>query len=63
MPSQTQVARDPKRTVRKTAAVHLIHRQKTPTDPHPGADLVTQYDRAVENMISTSLKEKYPDYV
>ncbi|KAJ5241929.1 uncharacterized protein N7469_000256 [Penicillium citrinum] len=26
------------------------------------ADLVTQYDRAVENMISTSLKEKYPDY-
>ncbi|KAJ5299315.1 hypothetical protein N7476_010872 [Penicillium atrosanguineum] len=29
----------------------------------PGADLVTEYDRAVENMISTSLKEKYPDYV
>lgn len=27
-----------------------------------GADLVTEYDRAVENMISTSLKEKYPDY-
>ncbi|EPS26520.1 hypothetical protein PDE_01457 [Penicillium oxalicum 114-2] len=26
------------------------------------ADLVTEYDRAVENMISTSLKEKYPDY-
>ncbi|KAJ5975184.1 hypothetical protein N7481_008891 [Penicillium waksmanii] len=26
------------------------------------ADLVTQYDRAVETMISTSLKEKYPDY-
>lgn len=28
----------------------------------PGADLVTEYDRAVENMISTSLKDKYPDY-
>ncbi|KAJ5885335.1 hypothetical protein N7495_009845 [Penicillium taxi] len=27
------------------------------------ADLVTQYDRAVENMISSSLKNKYPDYV
>jgi len=27
-----------------------------------GADLVTEYDRAVEKMISTSLKEKYPDY-
>ncbi|KAJ5392372.1 Inositol monophosphatase 2 [Penicillium cosmopolitanum] len=26
------------------------------------ADLVTEYDRAVETMISTSLKEKYPDY-
>ncbi|KAJ6115148.1 hypothetical protein N7486_000926 [Penicillium sp. IBT 16267x] len=26
------------------------------------ADLVTEYDRAVEKMISTSLKEKYPDY-
>ncbi|CAL5866645.1 uncharacterized protein PFLUO_LOCUS854 [Penicillium psychrofluorescens] len=26
------------------------------------ADLVTEYDRAVENMISTSLKERYPDY-
>ncbi|KAJ6112582.1 hypothetical protein N7512_007906 [Penicillium capsulatum] len=26
------------------------------------ADLVTEYDRAVELMISTSLKEKYPDY-
>ncbi|CEJ61383.1 Putative Inositol monophosphatase [Penicillium brasilianum] len=26
------------------------------------ADLVTEYDRAVENMISTSLKDKYPDY-
>ncbi|KAJ5886308.1 uncharacterized protein N7473_008982 [Penicillium subrubescens] len=26
------------------------------------ADLVTEYDRAVENMISTSLKAKYPDY-
>lgn len=28
----------------------------------PGADLVTQYDRAVENMISSSLREKYPEY-
>ncbi|KAJ5736627.1 Inositol monophosphatase [Penicillium malachiteum] len=27
------------------------------------ADLVTEYDRAVEKMISTSLKEKYPEYV
>lgn len=27
-----------------------------------GADLVTEYDRAVEKMISTSLEEKYPDY-
>jgi fructose-1,6-bisphosphatase/inositol monophosphatase family enzyme len=27
-----------------------------------GADLVTEYDRAVEAMISTSLKKKYPDY-
>ncbi|CAG8248284.1 unnamed protein product [Penicillium salamii] len=27
-----------------------------------GADLVTEYDRAVENMISSSLKEKYPHY-
>ncbi|KAJ5261469.1 hypothetical protein N7478_012064 [Penicillium angulare] len=26
------------------------------------ADLVTEYDRAVEKMISTSLMEKYPDY-
>ncbi|KAJ5961099.1 uncharacterized protein N7479_008249 [Penicillium vulpinum] len=26
------------------------------------ADLVTEYDRAVENMISTSLREKYPHY-
>ncbi|KAB8228214.1 hypothetical protein BDV23DRAFT_128379 [Aspergillus alliaceus] len=26
------------------------------------ADLVTEYDRAVEEMISASLKEKYPDY-
>lgn len=26
------------------------------------ADLVTEYDRAVENMISISLKDKYPDY-
>ncbi|KAJ5930768.1 hypothetical protein N7466_006261 [Penicillium verhagenii] len=26
------------------------------------ADLVTEYDRAVEKMISTSLKERYPDY-
>ncbi|KAJ5594565.1 uncharacterized protein N7459_000773 [Penicillium hispanicum] len=26
------------------------------------ADLVTEYDRRVENMISTSLKEEYPDY-
>ncbi|BAE62636.1 putative inositol monophosphatase [Aspergillus flavus] len=26
------------------------------------ADLVTQYDRAVEEMIRTALKEKYPDY-
>ncbi|KAE8157441.1 hypothetical protein BDV40DRAFT_49681 [Aspergillus tamarii] len=26
------------------------------------ADLVTQYDRAVEEMISTTLKDKYPDY-
>lgn len=25
-------------------------------------DLVTEYDRAVETMISTALKEKYPDY-
>lgn len=30
--------------------------------PVLGADLVTQYDRAVENMISSSLKEKYPNY-
>lgn len=28
-----------------------------------GADLVTEYDRAVEKMISTSLKEKYPNYM
>ncbi|KAJ6153766.1 hypothetical protein N7470_006725 [Penicillium chermesinum] len=27
------------------------------------ADLVTEYDRAVENMISSSLKIKYPDYL
>jgi fructose-1,6-bisphosphatase/inositol monophosphatase family enzyme len=27
-----------------------------------GADLVTEYDRAVEHMISSSLKEKYPHY-
>lgn len=26
------------------------------------ADLVTQYDRAVEEMISTTLREKYPHY-
>lgn len=27
-----------------------------------GADLVTEYDRAVENMVSSTLKEKYPAY-
>lgn len=27
-----------------------------------GADLVTEYDRAVEYMLSSSLKDKYPDY-
>jgi len=26
------------------------------------ADLVTETDQAVEKMVSTSLKEKYPDY-
>lgn len=26
------------------------------------ADLVTKYDTAVEHMISSALKEKYPDY-
>lgn len=30
--------------------------------PSPGADLVTEYDRAVETTISTTLAQKYPDF-
>jgi myo-inositol-1(or 4)-monophosphatase len=32
------------------------------TNQHTGSDLVTEYDKAVENMVSTRLKAKYPDY-
>ena len=46
----------PKRTVR------LYKETKVQRLIYPGADLVTEYDRAVENMISSSLKDKYPHY-
>ena len=32
------------------------------TNQDKGSDLVTEYDKAVENMVSTRLKAKYPDY-
>lgn len=51
------MALDRRRTVRRTWDPH-----EDRADVCQGADLVTQYDRAVENMISTSLKEKYPNY-
>lgn len=41
---------------------HILPRTLDNSHRSAGADLVTEYDRAVENMISTSLKEKYPDY-
>lgn len=28
----------------------------------PAADLVTETDQAVEKMVSTTLKDKYPDF-
>lgn len=41
------------------AAVFALGRQ---TDGALGSDLVTEYDRTVERMVSTTLREKYPQY-
>lgn len=56
MRSQKPMTPAPKRIVRKETG------GRGDTLTIIGADLVTEYDRAVENMISSSLKEKYPHY-
>lgn len=50
----------PRRTVRPNFyKYHLLHSILT---PYTAVDLVTETDRAVESLISTSLREKYPNY-
>lgn len=57
------VAPGPRRTVRRDFyKKEHVYRTLTRELSLVGADLVTEYDRAVEKMISTSLQKKYPDY-
>lgn len=41
---------------------HSLSPSQAKTDGTLGSDLVTEYDRAVEQMVSTALREKYPQY-
>ncbi|OKL63337.1 hypothetical protein UA08_02114 [Talaromyces atroroseus] len=45
-----------------TSSLPTIDSSDSKKNNSPGSDLVTEYDKAVESMVSQRLKAKYPDY-